>query len=553
MARHKKLFGWHVAILPALIVGVVYWAGSTGCTPVPEVDGSANDNAADVESNGNQSEDNETTSNENENQNSDANNGDASGFVLSKSSCEPLDSETGGFAVSVEGLTREGVMLTYYREVMTDPAADENLKIITEMTADGEMLMSIVATTVLERVEVEVEYGSMFSGVRRSTSIVEDGMVSGTVDDRAIIPVPIDDVDPALTKFADGSAAPETGLDPDIQEGIEALFQAASAAAENCQSDAAGSSTVRALIPTQDHGHDSDPETSGGCIACWAGCSSAAAGCIVGVSVGCAGALIFYAVCEVVAVAGCAIAYGVCVLGCNATGAPCCPVSCGEVACCATEEICLNSSIGLCCSPGKTPCVGESCCSSTEACIDTGPNAGTCCQPEDVCGNTCCEATDSCIEAANLCCPTGEAPCDDKCCASSETCLGEGLCCDPDNACGTACCGELDSCIESLNLCCGFAQPACNTQCCQTGESCLGGTTCCAINLVCGTFCCSEGTSCDANTLTCNPCPNPTDTPCTVGGCCPAGMNCTDFEGICCPQGETYCFNACRPLSQCIN
>ena len=88
MASSKRLVGWRIAILPALIVGVVYWAGSTGCTPVPEVDGSANDNAADVASNGNQSDDDETTSNENENENqdSDANSGDASGFVLSKSS-----------------------------------------------------------------------------------------------------------------------------------------------------------------------------------------------------------------------------------------------------------------------------------------------------------------------------------------------------------------------------------------------------------------------------------------------------------------------------------
>ena len=60
MARSKRLVGWRIAILPALIVGVVYWAGSTGCTPVPDVDGSADDNAADVGSNGNQSEDNDT-------------------------------------------------------------------------------------------------------------------------------------------------------------------------------------------------------------------------------------------------------------------------------------------------------------------------------------------------------------------------------------------------------------------------------------------------------------------------------------------------------------
>ena len=51
-------------------------------------------------------------------------------------------------------------------------------------------------------------------------------------------------------------------------------------------------------------------------------------------------------------------------------------------------------------------------------------------------------------------------------------------------------------------------------------------------------------------------CPNPTDNPCDVGGCCPADKVCTDAEGFCCDEGETccdtVCTGGCQPISECL-
>lgn len=478
---------------------------------------------------------------------------------IGTATCNPIDEDGTDFETSLAASMTDGTLLSYTRRVITDPAVSDGIRIETEVTANGEVVMTVVTTTDgAGGVQTQIEYGPAAPGLDTANISVQNGMVSGSINERAITAMSADDADPNATAFDDGGTAPESGMDPALESAIVELFAAAAQTSESCQppdmdGDSESTTEARLLIPPQDFGHDSDPEASGGCIACWAGCSAGAAACVAGVSVACVASLVFYAVCEAAAVAGCVAAYIGCVAGCNATGAPCCPVSCGSVACCETEETCLNAEIGICCSPGKTPCVGETCCSATQTCIDSGPNAGICCQPEDICGNTCCDAGDSCIASVSLCCPSGEDPCDNKCCEEGETCLGDGLCCDPQNACGTACCDELDSCIESLSLCCGFNSPACGNGCCPAGEQCLPGNTCCPLGRGCGNFCCPPGNSCDTDTLTCVACPNPTDTPCAAGGCCPAGMNCTSFEGICCPQGECSCSGGpCQPCGECI-
>jgi len=105
---------------------------------------------------------------------------------------------------------------------------------------------------------------------------------------------------------------------------------------------------------------------------------------------------------------------------------------------------------------------------------------------------------------------------------------------------------------------CGLDQDICGNTRCAIGESCVGGSTCCPDARICGDVCCPEGTSCDSQTSQCTPCPNPTDTPCAVGGCCPAGTVCQDVEGICCDPGEmccdqVNCVGGCQPISECIN
>lgn len=552
MRKRKRNVRFSTACVLAVAIACGYWVISGACTSPGG--GGGGGAGAGTNANANDNGNGNANANDNGSANTNANGSEPQTITVSEASCTQLDNEGNEYETSVTAVSDQGQQLSYTRRVITHPEQDVGLQMETEVTADGELVM-LVTTTVSESgiVQVDIDYGPAVPGLESATTLVQNGVVSGVIGGRAIVPMSVDDADATTTTFDDGAPPPASGVDPALETALAELFQTASDTAEGCQANPSVASRRIPYIPTQDTGHDSDPEQSGGCAACWGGCSAAAVGCAAGVSAACAASLIFYAVCEAAALGGCAAAYIGCVAGCNATGAPCCPVSCGAVACCDYDETCLDSTIGLCCSPGKTPCVGEACCSSSEACISTGPNAGTCCQPEDICGNTCCNPTDSCIEAANLCCPAGQDPCDDKCCPSGEECLGNGVCCDPQNSCGTACCDELDSCIESLSLCCGFNSPACNNKCCDSGEQCLNGTTCCPANRACGDVCCPEASYCETTTLTCSACPNPTDTPCTVGGCCPAGMNCTDFEGICCPQGQTYCNGACHPISECIN
>ena len=57
-------------------------------------------------------------------------------------------------------------------------------------------------------------------------------------------------------------------------------------------------------------------------------------------------------------------------------------------------ETCLNSSQGLCCSTGTTPCGGNSCCGPGTTCAPTGPSSAACCTPSQ-------------INPAGQCCPGG--------------------------------------------------------------------------------------------------------------------------------------------------
>jgi len=475
-----------------------------------------------------------------------------------QNSCEALpdgSDNTKGFEIKLNTTSSQGRQVAYTRRIMTVPETGA-VKIETEVTADGQLIMSMVSSADSMGTQVQIEYGPLAPGAASANAVVKDGMVTGMVDGRAMTPMPLEGLVAANAGFEDGAPPPDLGVDTDLQQAVTTLFEAAESAGETCQAQNGNTQKqVRRQLPTQDTGHDSDPEATAGCVACWASCSANAVGCITGASAGCGALWICppcLAACEVAVIAGCAGITVGCYAACNANGAVCCPVACGDVACCEQGESCLNADIGLCCSEHKKTCLDQACCENTQTCIDFGPNAGTCCEPEDVCGNTCCDPTDSCNAAENLCCPADVELCDDKCCDPGEACIDDGVCCDPVNACGTACCDELDSCIESLSLCCNFNEPPCNDKCCDSGESCIDGTTCCPTNLVCGSVCCPQGTSCDSQTLTCTACPNPTDTACTVGGCCPAGKFCQDVEGICCDQGELYCNGACRPLNECI-
>lgn len=560
MTRSKMQPRWSMLAILGLAVGSGYWMFAGGCAPSSGGGGGGGSGAQADEPGGGGTDEPDGQGGTDE----PVVVGDTENLTIVESSCVALDDQAGGVEIKVEGVSKGGKQLTFTRRVIT-ALGDKSFRIETEVMSDGELVLMTVTTASATSVKSTIEYGPAVTDEETATEIVlEDGMITGVVAGRAIVPTPKDELDPNNVEFEDGNPEQEMDVDADLEAAVTDLYAAAMQVADGCQvevTDGDGGDQVALQStrqPVQDTGHSSSPRVSGPCAGCWAACSVAVAGCVGGGSAGCAAAFICWpcvAACEVVVVAACALTYVGCLELCEMTGGPCCPVACGDVACCDGGETCLNSAIGICCSSGKTPCVGKACCPATQSCIQTGPNAGTCCPAIDICGNTCCNPTDSCIEAQSLCCSSDRAPCDTVCCPSGQTCLGDGLCCDPDLICGDACCGELDNCTESLSLCCGFAQQECDGACCDVGETCVAGDTCCANALACGNFCCSQGTFCDSNTLTCIGCPNATDTACDVGGCCPAGMNCTDNEGTCCPQGETVCnpsSTTCVPLNDCL-
>ncbi len=475
-----------------------------------------------------------------------------------ESSCMDV-AEDNGVEITMNATSGAGRQLSYSRRVTT--TKDGNLLIETEVTADGQLVMQATTTGLEGRTIVEVEYGPLVPGLVSGRAVAENGMVEGSVDGRSIVPMSIDDAAEESLRFQDGNPPPDLGMDPDIEDAVRELMSAADSAAQGCNEvqfdEQRGATGVVRAAHGSDFGHDSNPVATIECGACWGGCSAATAGCVAGATVGCGFTLFCFPKCEAAAVALCAGGYVACVKACNSSGAPCCPVSCGEVACCDSGETCLNAQIGLCCSEGKTACAGEQCCGSTEVCIDSGPNAGTCCEPENLCGESCCADGDSCIAEESICCSSDTIPCVDKCC-DTDGCIEDGpeagTCCESGNICGNTCCDELDSCIESLSLCCGFNEPACGNACCQFGESCLGGNTCCPNDRVCNGICCPEGTGCDQTTDTCVACSSPTQKVCPeTGTCCPVTEVCSPIPDLCCAAGEIYCNGACRPFSECIN
>ena len=530
MTRRKWSLRWSVPVALALAIGSGYWGLVGGCAPAEDGNG----------------------------------NGAAKANI-----CEPLDDTDGGFEIQVFAVSSEGRELTYTmrqtsiqtREAAQDDNIDDfdplGLSTETVVLADGVLVMAIDTLGDATRQEVMVEYGPLITGIDYALAVVEDGMLSGMIDDRELVPMPVEEVDPNMPEFEDGNPAPVFGIPPDLEEALTALFEAAEVASQECE--AQNGIDVAQVVRTsfQDLGHGSTPTTSSGCIGCRGACSAVAAGCVAGFAVGCAASFWFYAICKAAGCIGCAIAYGTCFGLCGVTGAPCCPVGCGDVACCEATETCLNFDIGLCCSPGKTTCVGQSCCSNTETCINAGPDAGTCCQrtPEDLlCGNACCNSGDICTADISLCCPSDQPPCDGICCDSGEQCLGETTCCALGNSCGDACCDELDSgCIESLSLCCSFVTPACGNKCCGIGETCLGGTECCPSDRLCAGICCEEGSGCNAQN-TCEACPNANEKFCSESGtCCPTTKVCSPIADLCCDAGELYCFGMCQDPSGCVN
>lgn len=287
-------------------------------------------------------------------------------------------------------------------------------------------------------VEVNVTYGNAFRGLKRAAFYSRDGKVlEGDMDGRRIRPF-IAGADPNSLRFADGGSPPATEVSPDIKQAIQSIFEKEKELAARGGGGTAPQTPPRPPGPSPppgppdppdsaDHGHGSNPAASGGCVGCKAVCYTAAGTCGYGAAAAAAGCIIFYVACLAGGLADCAVASIFCIAACHATGFPCCPTACGDVACCDGDETCLDPNPGVCCSKGLIACAA----------------------------NSCCQPSDTCINATGECCSKDQIVCNHVCCKPGEVCKDGVICCPPkQDVCGGVCCGINALCNEKTGKCC---------------------------------------------------------------------------------------------------
>jgi len=384
----------------------------------------------------------------------------------------------------------------------------------------GASLLEIEATGRPNLTQISVTFGSAFQGVRRATFTSTDGNVlRGEVDSRRLTPFRIGEP-PSSVKFVDGGPPPTIKVDNDIAEAIRSIHERAIQIARECnprhRHHARSLSRTALPSPQGDVGHGSHPSGSVDCLVCEGECMGALGICTAGVGGGCAAALLGYWVCLAAGEAVCLLIYKKCWDACHDTGNACCPVSCGDVACCDKGETCLNAKIGICCSEGLIGC-----------------------------GNKhCCQPTDTCISATGFCCPAGRNVCNDVCCKIGEVCKNN-KCCPEKLVCGNVCCADGMKCADATkSLCCSLVVDYCNGVCCNLGEKCINGKCC---SKPCGTACCGANEACQNGKCVSIVCADglvtciPKDSASKEGAamCCPPNVSCC--LGKCCKPSEICC------------
>jgi hypothetical protein len=238
----------------------------------------------------------------------------------------------------------------------------------------------------------EVSFGAGFHGPTNFSLSTTGGLVSGTIDGKAVRPFDPNTTDPSTVVLADGSPLPTLTADDGIVEQVRALMKADGVSTSQC---GPGNLSLLRDLPTGApapppivvEGHTtftgdlkSCSDCRGVCNNTYFGCAgTAAATCggvgalfsetIVGffVGIGC-GAVLEYS-CEKIQES--------CLASCDDPGAGCCPQACGKNGCCAASgiEFCLDPKQALCCDSEFTACPGSepSCYDPTQAyCLPSG-------------------------------------------------------------------------------------------------------------------------------------------------------------------------------------
>jgi len=354
--------------------------------------------------------------------------------------------------------------------------------------------------------QVLVRFGTAFSGVREVLLTSTDAKVlRGDVDGRAIEAFRIGAPLSAL-RFQDGKPAPTLHVEPTLERAIRMILARAKAEVDQCRKPTVLPQRAPSPDPPDppDTGRSDSTSASTDCLSCMGGCTVAATGaaaacCVASFGIGC-----------VLCVGGAVAGELACMKAeCHGVGQPCCPTSCGDVACCFRTDTCLDPSRGVCCGPNTKPCNGRECCEMNDRCLPDG-----------------------------TCCPAGQAVCQggQKCCQPGEACSTEGLCCAqprPDVipvSCRGQCCAADEVCKDGVT-CCPPNDPVCKGACCRGGTCDADGNCCLPPDHLCGGRCCSAFSGCCGNT-----CCSPGVLKCAAGACCPDLQWCG--PNVCCPAGQ---------------
>jgi hypothetical protein len=338
-------------------------------------------------------------------------------------------------------------------------------------------------------IEVRVTYGKVYQGIAEALLTVNGGMISGTVDGRALVPFPATET-PDTLQFQDGQPAPETTVNQKLHEAMTKFLGQAKVDGGKC------------VATTDRKGRDARPRSHDdvGCLFCKGKCAAADFACgkaILGTCAGFATSIpifggVISGVCIAIETANCIDRHTDCMDDCRSSK-DCCPVQCGtlgDLSCCHANEQCLTfgTGMGQCCAPGETACHEQNCCKPGETCMP----GGTCC-PRVPCGSQCCGAFDSC--------------CGGQCCTG--ICNGSVCCTGNESPCGSDCCNG--TCCN--NTCCPSGRICCNGACCASGQSCVNGT-CATVCRPDQEYCAEIGVCCDARC-----CGNPGHRHCGPPGC----------------------------------
>jgi hypothetical protein len=237
---------------------------------------------------------------------------------------------------------------------------------------------------------VEVDFGEGFHGPTNFNLLTTGGLVSGTIDGKAIRPFDPNSASASSVVFADGSPLPQLTADDGLVAQVRALMKANGTSAGQCVAAVVAAARARAATPITPPITEGQRDQTGNlksCQHCRNSCDDSFYVCEGGATLGCVGtgALFSETIVGFFIGAGCELALEItcgqvqedCLATCNDPGNGCCPQACGRNGCCDASgiEFCLDPTQGLCCDAKYTACPGTqpSCYDPTQAyCLPSG-------------------------------------------------------------------------------------------------------------------------------------------------------------------------------------